>query len=286
MAAAGGIKNLPRDERRRKNGSFASGCDEFPSVGGGKVVEPRRACQALRVRLAKYLAHAGAASRRGAEALVAEGRVSVAGETVTDPAHNVDEKSRVALDGILLRPEAREVHVLNKPRGVVSTARDTHGRATVVDIVRSARRLYPVGRLDADSTGLILLTNDGDLAEALTHPRYGVEKVYRARVQPPHVSARALKALREGVELDDGLTAPAGARQPKPGLLEITLREGRKRQVRRMCEAVGHRVIALERVAFGPLGLQGLAQGKSRRLTRPEVQRLRRAAGLPESSAA
>jgi 23S rRNA pseudouridine2605 synthase len=229
------------------------------------------------VRLAKFLAHAGAASRRGAEALVAEGRVSVAGETVTDPARDVDESSGVALDGILLRPEPREVHVLNKPRGVVSTARDTHGRPTVVELVRSNRRLYPVGRLDADSTGLILLTNDGELADALTHPRYGVEKVYRARVQPARVSPRALKALREGVELDDGRTAPSGARQPRPGVLEITLREGRKRQVRRMCEAVGHRVIELERVAFGPLGLRGLAPGESRRLTRPEIERMRRA---------
>ena len=228
------------------------------------------------MRLAKFLAHAGAASRRGAEALVAEGRVSVGGETVTDPARDVDESSGVALDGILLRPEPREVHALNKPRGVVSTARDTHGRPTVVELVRSHRRLYPVGRLDADSTGLILLTNDGELADALTHPRYGVEKVYRARVQPARVSPRALKALREGVELDDGRTAPAGARQPKPGVLEITLREGRKRQVRRMCEAVGHRVIELERVAFGPLGLRGLAPGESRRLTRPEVERMRR----------
>ncbi len=229
------------------------------------------------MRLAKFLAHAGAASRRGAEALVAEGRVSVGGETVTDPARDVDESSGVALDGILLRPEPREVHVLNKPRGVVSTAHDTHGRPTVVELVRSTRRLYPVGRLDADSTGLILLTNDGELADALTHPRYGIEKVYRARVQPARVSPRALKALRDGVQLDDGRTAPARARQPKPGVLEINLREGRKRQVRRMCEAVGHRVIELERVAFGPLGLRGLAPGESRRLTRPEVERLRRA---------
>jgi 23S rRNA pseudouridine2605 synthase len=232
------------------------------------------------VRLAKFLAHAGAASRRGAEALVAEGRVSVGGETVTDPARDVDESSGVALDGILLRPEPREVHALNKPRGVVSTARDTHGRPTVVELVRSHRRLYPVGRLDADSTGLILLTNDGELADTLTHPRYGVEKVYRARVQPPRVSPRALKALREGLELDGGRTSPAGARQPKPGVLEITLREGRKRQVRRMCEAVGHRVIELERVAFGPLGLRGLAPGESRRLTRPEVERMRRASAV------
>ena len=230
------------------------------------------------MRLAKFLAHAGAASRRGAEALVAEGRVTVAGETVTDPARDVDESSGVALDGILLRPEPHEVYALNKPRGVVSTARDTHGRTTVVELVRSTRRLYPVGRLDADSTGLILLTNDGELADALTHPRYGVQKVYRARVQPPRVSPRALKALREGVELEDGRTASAGARQPRPGVLEITVREGKKRQVRRMCEAVGHRVVALERVAFGPLGLRGLAPGESRRLTRPEVERLRRAA--------
>lgn len=228
------------------------------------------------MRLAKYLAHAGVASRRAAEGLIAEGRVSVAGEIVTDPARDVDESSRVAVDGRAVGPEPREVHALNKPRGVVSTARDTHGRPTVVELVRSQRRLYPVGRLDADTTGLILLTNDGELAERLTHPRHGVEKVYRARVQPGRVAPEALRALREGVELEDGRTAPARARQPAPGVLEITLREGRKRQVRRMVEAVGHRVIELERVAFGPLGLRGLEPGQSRRLKRAEVERLRR----------
>jgi 23S rRNA pseudouridine2605 synthase len=228
------------------------------------------------MRLAKYLAHAGVASRRAAEGLIAEGRVSVAGEVVTDPARDVDESSRVAVDGRAVGPEPREVHALNKPRGVVSTARDTHGRPTVVELVRSQRRLYPVGRLDADTTGLILLTNDGELAERLTHPRHGVEKVYRARVQPGRVAPEALKALREGVELEDGRTAPARARQPAPGVLEIALREGRKRQVRRMVEAVGHRVIELERVAFGPLGLRGLEPGQSRRLKRAEVERLRR----------
>jgi 23S rRNA pseudouridine2605 synthase len=169
--------------------------------------------------------------------------------------------------------------VLNKPAGVVSTASDTHGRPTVVSLVRSRRRLYPVGRLDADTTGLILLTNDGELAERLTHPRYGVEKVYRARVRPARLSPRALRALREGVELEDGVTAPARVRQPAPGVLEIALREGRKRQVRRMVEAIGHRVTELERVAFGPLGLRGLEPGQSRRLRAAEVQRLRRAAG-------
>jgi 23S rRNA pseudouridine2605 synthase len=228
------------------------------------------------MRLAKFLAHAGVASRRGAEGLIAAGRVTVGGQTVTDPARDVDESSAVAVDGRAVEPEPREVHALNKPRGVVSTAHDTHGRPTVVQLVRSQRRLYPVGRLDADTTGLILLTNDGDLAERLTHPRYGVNKVYRARVQPGRVSHRALQALREGVELDDGLTAPARARQVAPGVLEITLREGRKRQVRRMVEAVGHRVIELERVAFGPLGLRGLDPGKSRRLRPAEIERLRR----------
>ena len=233
------------------------------------------------MRLAKFLAHAGVASRRAAEDLVRAGRVSVAGETVTDPALDVDERSRVAVDELPVKPEPREVHALNKPAGVVSTASDTHGRTTVVDLVRSRRRLYPVGRLDADSTGLILLTNDGELAERLTHPRYGVEKVYRARVDPARLSERSLRALRQGVELDDGRTAPAKVRVLRPGLVELTIREGRKRQVRRMLEAVGHRVTRLERVAFGPLGLRGLDPGQSRRLTRAELERLRRAAKVP-----
>ncbi len=230
------------------------------------------------VRLAKFLAHAGVASRRAAEGLIADGRVTVGGEVVTNPATDVDTGSAVAVDGRPVEPEPREVHALNKPAGVVSTARDTHGRPTVVELVRSRRRLYPVGRLDADSTGLILLTNDGELADLLTHPRYGVEKVYRAKVQPGRLSPKALKSLREGVVLDDGRTAPARVRQVAPGLVEITLREGRKRQVRRMCEAVGHRVVELERVAFGPLGLRGLERGRSRRLKDAEVARLRRAA--------
>ncbi|MDQ4049868.1 MAG: rRNA pseudouridine synthase [Actinomycetota bacterium] len=231
-------------------------------------------------RLAKYLAHAGVASRRAAERLIAEGRVTVAGSVVTDPAHAVDETSAVAVDGRPVAPEPREVHALHKPAGVVSTAKDTHGRPTVVDMVRSEQRLYPVGRLDADSTGLLLLTNDGELAERLTHPRYGVEKTYRVSVEPPSVSERTLRRLREGVELDDGVTSPARVRRAGPGVLEISIGEGRKRQVRRMCEAVGHRVTALERVAFGPLRLAGLAEGESRPLTGAETERLRKAARL------
>lgn len=230
------------------------------------------------MRLGKFLARAGVASRRAAERLVAEGRVTVAGEVVTDPARAVDEASAVAVDARPVAVEAPEVHVLNKPTGVVSTARDPQGRPTVIDLVPSEHRLYPVGRLDADTTGLILLTNDGELANRLTHPRYEVEKTYRARVEPRPVRAAAVRALREGVELDDGPTLPARVRQPAPGVLEIVLREGRKRQVRRMCEAVGHRVVALERVALGPLRLGRLPSGGSRRLTASEVERLRRAA--------
>ena len=248
---------------------------EVLAVGG----PGRRACEASRMRLAKYLAHAGVASRRAAERMVAAGRVTVAGEVVTDPARDVDERSGVAVDGVAVAPEAHETHAVNKPAGVVSTARDTHGRPTVVELVGSDRRLYPVGRLDADTTGLILLTNDGALAERLTHPRYGVEKVYRAEIAPARPSPRALRSLREGVALEDGPTAPARVRLLAPGLLEVTIREGRNRQVRRMVEAVGHRVVALERVAFGPLRLDRLAPGMSRRLSLAEVERLRQTAG-------
>ncbi len=228
------------------------------------------------MRLAKFLAHSGVASRRAAERLVDEGRVTVGGEVVTDPARDVDESSGVAVDGRPVAAEPHEVYALNKPAGVVSTARDTHGRPTVVDLVETDLRLYPVGRLDADTTGLILLTNDGELADRLTHPRYEVEKVYRARVEPPGVPESSLRALREGIELEDGMTAPARARVVRPGELEIGLREGRKRQVRRMCEAVGHRVAALERIAFGPLRIGDLEPGASRRLSAAEVERLRK----------
>jgi 23S rRNA pseudouridine2605 synthase len=231
------------------------------------------------MRLAKFLAHAGVASRRAAEGIIGEGRVSVGGDVVTDPARDVDESSGVAVDGEPVAPEPLEVHMLNKPPGVVSTARDTHGRKTVVDMVRSKRRLYPVGRLDADTSGLILLTNDGELAEHLTHPRYGVERIYRARVKPAQVSGDSLRRLREGVKLDDGRTQPARARRLDSGLLEIAIKEGRKRQVRRMLEAVGHKVTALERVRFGPLSLGELPVGKSRRLRPDEVARLAKSPG-------
>jgi 23S rRNA pseudouridine2605 synthase len=230
------------------------------------------------MRLAKHLAHAGVASRRSAEKLIAEGRVVVDGEVVTDPARNVDEGNRVAVDGQRAEgPEPRVVYAVHKPVGVVSTARDTHGRPTVVELVPArGLRLYPVGRLDADSSGLILLTNDGDLANRLTHPRFEVPKTYVARVGGGRVGEDALRALRGGVELDDGPTAPARARRVGENLLEFTIREGRNRQVRRMCEAVGHPLLELRRVGFGPLRLKGLEVGAYRRLSAAEVERLRR----------
>jgi 23S rRNA pseudouridine2605 synthase len=236
------------------------------------------------VRLAKHLAHAGLASRRAAEAIIAEGRVTVDGETVTDPARDVTGAEAIAVDGETLGgPPRRVVYAVHKPAGVVSTAHDTHGRPTVVDLVPGGTRLYPVGRLDADTTGLILLTNDGDLANHLMHPRYEVPRTYRAKVAGAPVSDRAVQALRDGVDLDDGRTSPAQVRRIRADVLELTIREGRKRQVRRMCEAVGHRVLALRRISFGPLVLGDLAPGAHRRLTRNEVEALRAASRTARS---
>jgi 23S rRNA pseudouridine2605 synthase len=229
------------------------------------------------MRLAKHLAHSGVASRRAAERLIAEGRVAVDGEVVTDPARDVGQGDRVEVDGeVVSGAEPRVVYAVNKPLGVVSTARDTHERPTVVELVPArGLRLYPVGRLDVDSGGLILLTNDGELANRLTHPRYEVPKTYMARLGGGRVGEGALRALRDGVELDDGRTAPARARRVKPDLIELTIHEGRNRQVRRMCEAVGHPVLALERIGFGPLRLDGLPLGAHRRLSEAEIECLR-----------
>ncbi|MCO5315430.1 MAG: rRNA pseudouridine synthase [Solirubrobacterales bacterium] len=229
------------------------------------------------MRLAKYLAHSGVASRRKAEAIIAAGRVRVAGRKVTDPAFPVEIGDDVRVDGRPAVPEGREVWAVNKPLDVISTADEPGKRIAVVDLVSSGARLYPVGRLDADSTGLILLSNDGELANRLTHPRYGVEKTYRVKAGKP-VSDEALKRLEQGVKLDDGPTAPARVRRLGESSFEIALREGRNRQVRRMAEAIGNRVTELERISFGPLRLGRLGRGRSRLLSDAEVERLREAA--------
>ncbi|HEY1449580.1 MAG TPA: pseudouridine synthase [Solirubrobacteraceae bacterium] len=233
-------------------------------------------CAAL-MRLAKYLAHAGVASRRAAESLIAEGRVSLAGRTVTDPARDVDEQSGVAVDGRPVRgAERRLTYAVHKPVGVVSTVHDTHGRPTVVELLPEQQlRLYPVGRLDADSSGLILLTNDGEMANRLTHPRFEVPKTYRARLGGRPIGDAALVRLRDGVELEDGRTAPAEVSRLGVREIELTIHEGRNRQVRRMCEAVGSPVLELRRVRFGPLRLANLAEGGHRRLSERELELLR-----------
>jgi 23S rRNA pseudouridine2605 synthase len=240
------------------------------------------------MRLAKYIAHAGVASRRAAEELIDEGRVRVEGHVVRNPAEQVEPGISVTVDG---RPvgeaEARVAYILHKPVGVLSTARDPFGRPTVLELLEpGSLRLYPVGRLDADSSGLILLTNDGELANRLTHPRYEVSKTYRVLVDGGPVAEDVLRELRTGVRLEDGPTAPAQVRRLQRGAggaerLEVTIREGRNRQVRRMCEAVGHPVLALQRVSFGPLSLGELAPGESRRLGEDELKQLRRSASRP-----
>ncbi len=238
------------------------------------------------MRLGKYLASSGVASRRAAEEIVRAGRVTVGGEPVLDPARDVSGRDEVTVDGRVVRGEPeRVVYAVNKPAGVVSTARDTHGRRTVVSLVPSELRLYPVGRLDADSTGLILLTNDGELANRLTHPRFEVEKTYRAIVARPPVGARALRALREGVRLEDGLTAPARVRRVAPDTIELTIHEGRNRQVKRMCEHVGHPVRSLQRIRFGALTLGDLRPGAYRRLTAAELRALSAGAAVRRGAA-
>jgi 23S rRNA pseudouridine2605 synthase len=232
------------------------------------------------MRLAKYLANSGVASRRAAEGIIAAGRVHVDGEVIRDPACDVDDANAIRVDGQPVIPVGagdRVVYAVHKPAGVVSTAKDTHGRPTVVELVPSPQRLYPVGRLDAETTGLILLTNDGELAHRLTHPSFEVDKTYRAVVGGGPVREAALAQLRTGVELDDGRTSPARVERLAPDTLAVTIHEGRKRQVRRMCEAVGHPVRSLARVRFGPLELGDLKPGAHRRLGDAEVGRLARA---------
>jgi 23S rRNA pseudouridine2605 synthase len=235
------------------------------------------------MRLAKYIAHAGVTSRRDAEALIEQGRVHVDGALVTTPVFFVDDGMKVYVDGELVESPAERgsvVYIFNKPLGVVSTSWDPQGRPTVTDFAPpEAGRVYPVGRLDIDSSGLLLLTNDGDLAHRLTHPSFEVPKTYLVRIAHPPISRKDLDQLRRGVELDDGPTAPTEINPIAPAKFEITLREGRNRQVRRMCDAIGHPVKELERIRFGDLELGHLLEGGIRRLKAPEVEALRAMAG-------
>jgi pseudouridine synthase len=230
------------------------------------------------VRLNAHLARAGIASRRGADELIKAGRVTVngvRGELNTF----VQATDAVLVDGREVGRQALRHVLLNKPRGTITTARDPEGRPTVVDLVKGDVRVVPVGRLDPDTTGVLLLTNDGPLAHRLAHPRYGIEKTYVAEVQG-EPSDETLTRLATGVELEDGPTAPARVRRLGPSRVELVLHEGRNRQVRRMFEAVGHPVERLRRSRYAGLGPGRLKPGDWRELTRDEVRRLRRSVGL------
>jgi 23S rRNA pseudouridine2605 synthase len=229
------------------------------------------------VRLNAYLARAGISSRRSADELIKAGRVTVNGEPGQLNTF-VEHADRVEVDGKAVAPQSLAYVLLHKPAGVVTTARDPQRRPTVVDLVRHEARVVPVGRLDADTTGALVLTNDGPLAHRLAHPRYGVEKVYEVEVERDPTSDQ-LRQLREGVQLDDGRTAPARAKRLGPNRLELALHEGRKHQVKRMCDAVGLPVTRLHRPRYAGLELDDLEPGRWRELTDAEVELLRAATG-------
>ena len=239
-------------------------------------------------RLQKILSQAGIASRRAAEKLIAEGRVAVNGTLVTEPGCRADiAEDDITVDGKSIHGREKKVYfLLNKPKGYISTASDDRGRKTVLDLLADvSERIYPIGRLDNATEGLLLLTNDGALMNALLHPKYEVQKTYVARLRGIP-GKEALELLRRGVELEDGLTAPAAVRllAQNPvrdeSRVEIIIHEGRNRQVRRMCSAVGHEVTALRRTEFAGLNLSGTARGQYRPLTDTELAHLRTLAGI------
>jgi pseudouridine synthase len=233
-------------------------------------------------RINRFLAGAGYGSRRAVERLVVDGRVMVNGAVERSLSRRIEPGDVVAVDGEPVASERPVYLLLHKPRGVVTTASDPQGRRTVLDLVRRPERIFTVGRLDRDTTGALLLTNDGDLAHRLAHPRHGVPKSYRATVRG-EIGDGALQALRGGIDLDGRSTAPAEVRLvhrgPQRSVVDLVLHEGRNRQVRRMCEAVGHPVLELHRPRYAGLGVEGLAPGEARELTAAEIDALRRQAG-------
>ncbi|MBM7854669.1 pseudouridine synthase [Desulfohalotomaculum tongense] len=240
-------------------------------------------------RLQKFLAHAGVASRRKCEELILEGRVKVNGKVVRELGTKIDpDKDKVQVDGRWIKQKEKYVYLMmNKPRGYVSTVSDERGRKTVMDLLKDVKeRVYPVGRLDYDSEGLLLLTNDGELTQALTHPKHQIAKTYKVRVEGVPTLDN-LERLANGVKLEDGVTAPARVylTHIKDGnaLLEITIREGKNRQVRRMCEYIGHPVKRLVRTRIGPLELRNMSSGEVRELNNAQLRELFKAAGIKRS---
>ena len=227
-------------------------------------------------RLQKLIARAGVTSRRNAENLIAEGKVTVDGKIVTELDAKADAtKNKICVDGKILKFDAEKIYILlNKPRGYVCTAKDERGRKTVLDLINIPERVFPVGRLDLNSEGLLLLTNDGELMNALIHPKFKINKTYRAKISG-EVTEEKLDKLRAGIELEDGLTAPAEIFLIEENLVEITIHEGRNRQIRRMFAAIGCDVKRLKRINFAGLTLDGVAVGKFRRLTSAEIKNLK-----------
>lgn len=233
-------------------------------------------------RLDKYLANVGVCSRRNVEELLRSKTVTINGKRVTAPGFRIDpEKDDIRLDGKRITAPKLVYYLLNKPRGIVSTASDEYGRTDVTTLIPATERIFPVGRLDKDTTGLLLLTNDGELANLLTHPRYQVHKVYRLKIKGTANSAQ-LRSLRNGVRLDDGKTSPEEVNVLKEGnafsYLEITLHEGKNRQIRRMCEVVRINLLELSRIKFGPIEIGAVKEGEYRELTDKEVEGLRKSA--------
>jgi len=240
----------------------------------------------MEIRLNKYLSQRGAASRREADRMIQEGRVAVNGRVVQDLGHKIDDgRDRVAVDGRKIKPGRELVYMmLNKPKGFLVTLADPLGRATIKDLVPSLPDgVNPVGRLDKDSEGLLLLTNDGELANRLTHPRYEIPKIYIVCVEG-RVSREEIDKLEKGVPIEGGRTAPAKVKalesRSQSSVLQVEIHEGRKREVRQMCESVGHEVVRLMRVSFAGIRLENLLNGQWRFLKKEEVHRLKRLAGL------
>lgn len=240
------------------------------------------------IRLNKYLANLGICSRRDVKQLLKQQVVTVNGTRVKESGTRINPKQDdIRLNSKKIKPPKLLYFLLNKPKGIVSTTADEYGRKNVTSLIPTKERIYPVGRLDKDTTGLLILTNDGELTNLLTHPRYHVYKVYRLTVEG-RVDKPQLNALRNGVLLDDGITSPAKViilkEKPNVSLLEITLHEGKYRQIRRMCETVGLQLLELDRVRFGPIGKEGLPLGKFRELSRKEIQLLLQASKKPNAN--
>lgn len=226
-------------------------------------------------RLQKIIARAGICSRREAEKLILAGKVSVDGKIICELGAKAELNQKIRVDGKLLTLDVEKIYImLNKPRGYVSTTKDERGRKTILELIDISERIYPIGRLDLNSEGLILLTNDGELTTALIHPRFEVKKTYRTKISGV-LTEEKLDLLRAGIELDDGLTAPAEIYMLDKDLVEITIHEGRNRQVRRMFSAIGCDVKRLRRIKFANLTLDGLKVGKWRELTADEVAKLK-----------